>query len=691
MSEMLSAKMIDVSSLPALPQVLVELVDACGRPDVTVSDVGPIVGRDPALAARILQLANSALFGVRHPITDIGQAVVFLGLDIVRNLAISVSAHEVFRVGKGDSRWMAVFWYRAILAALFCQKLAVRLGYDKPSEAYLAGLLDSIGMLFFYVQMPENYAAMLAEIPRKDWEKELATREVALFGVSHAEIGGILLDKWKLADLAEVIASPSLERLPSKADLLSLLTIARLRLAEADSATLDQSWLDKTALEKLYQEAEASVEELARMMGISVKPPSTATSFVAVPSAVAPPDHGRRRLIKRMRSAARLEGLLVSLLTAPDLPGAYRALEHGMAILLGVEQVVLLLPDRDGLRFRPSRDNLLHQALAGRYWPATDHDSCVARCLGESLTCQISQGQASEAERKILDLFATTALLAIPLPLDMFRRGVVLLGFDEGELAPAQTGQETALLFAAHAGARIRQEEMREQQERMTARLELQVAENIARGILHEIVNPLATVQNAIRIMEDNLATGQNPAATLSVISGESERIGRVARQLRRLAESAREIKLQETDINVLLAETVAHFRGRAPVRRFLEHFDPVLPPFISSPDILKQTLETLLNTAVGAVAADGLITVKSGDLGNGQAMVEIRLSKCDHPGWHGDLLVVQLAHKRLCAIDGRVISREDGRSADGESGWLFRLTVPMMPLTGTQTSFFDC
>jgi len=679
-SEILSAKMIDISSLPALPQVLVELIDVCAHPDVTVSDVGPIVSRDPALAARILQLVNSALFGVRRPIADISQAVVFLGLDTVRNLAISVSAHEAFHVGKGNSRWMAVFWYRAILAASFCQKIAAQIGYGKPSEAYVAGLLDNIGMLFFYVRMPERYAAMLAAIPRKDWETELAAREIALFGVSRAEIGGMLLGKWKLTNLAEAVASASLERLPSKANLLSVLTITRLRLAGAGLPTLDQSWFDKTGFEKLYQEAESSVGELARMMDIRVEPPSTVT-----PLAVEPPDDSRRCLTNKILSAARLEGLLASLLAASDLPGICQALEQGMAILLSVGQVVSLLPDRDRLRFRPSRHNLLHEALAGRHWPVDDHNSCVARCLGGSLTCQISQEQAPEAERKILDLFATTALLAIPLPLDMRRRGVALLGFDEGQLAAVQAEQETLLLFAAHAGARIRQEEMRQQQERMAARLELQVAENIARGILHEVVNPLATVQNAIRVMEDDLATGQDPAATLAIISGESERIGQVASQLRHLAETVREVKLQQIDMNAVLAEIMARIRDHAPARRFLEDFDPILPPFISSPDILRQALEILLHTAVEAVAADGLITVKSGDLDDGQAMVEIRLSERSDPGWNGDFLAVQLAHKRLCAIDGRVISRQDG-----ESGWLFRLTVPMMPLAGDGISSFD-
>jgi signal transduction histidine kinase len=358
-----------------------------------------------------------------------------------------------------------------------------------------------------------------------------------------------------------------------------------------------------------------------------------------------------------------------------------------MAILLGIEQVAPLIPDRNKLRFCPSRHNSLHEALAGRFWPDDDHDSCVVRCRRESLTCQIGQGKITQAERGMLALFGTAALLAVPLPLHMRRCGVVLIGLNEGQLPGLQTGQEAILLFAAHAGARIHQEEMREQQARLLARRELRVAENIARGILHEIVNPLATVRNAIQVMENNLATGHDLAATLAIIGSESERIGRVAGQLRCLSENVREVRLQDIDINSLLAETAGQFREKVPERQFLEKFDVTLPSFASSPDILQQSVTMLLDTAVKAAAADGIITVSTSHCHDSSAMVEIQLSKRNDPGWHGDLLAMQLARQRLYAIDGRIVSRQDGKS-----GWLFRLTVPMRPpaLEGNETFLFD-
>ena len=688
MSGIISAKMIDVNSLPALPQVLVDLIDACSQQDASMSEIGTIVSRDPALAAKVLQLANSALFGTRYPIADTGQAVVFLGLDMLRNLAISVSAHEVFRTGKGGRRWVSIFWHRAIFAASFCQKLALKLRYEKPSEAYLAGLLDSIGMLFFYVQAPEHYTAMLAEIQQKDWKTTLTAREIDFFGFSHAEIGGMLLWKWKLDDLAEAVTSQSLDELPPEPDLLSILTIARLRLASEEepasnsSVLSDQNWLSLDDLEELYHEAESSVEELARMMGIRIEP-----SPAAVTPTVKPSDDGRRRLTDRMVSVARLDSLLANLLRASDLPGICRAVEQGMAILLGIEQVALLIPERSKLRFHPSRHNSLHEALADRFWPEDDHDSCVARCRREGLTCQISQGEITQTERSILALFGTAALLAVPLPLHMRRCGVVLIGLNEGQLPALQTGQETILLFTAHAGARIHQEEMRGQQARLVARRELQVAENIARGILHEIVNPLATVQNAIQVMENNLTSGQDLAATLAIIGSESERIGRVASQLRCLAENVREAQLQEIDINSLVAETVGQFREKAPERHFLENFDVALPHFASSPDIIQQAMAMLLDTAVQTVATDGVIAVSTSHCHDGSVAVEIELSKRNDPDWHGDLLVMQLARQRLYAIEGRIVSRQNG-----ESGWLFRLTVPMRSpaLAWDETFFFD-
>ncbi|HFQ89821.1 MAG TPA: HDOD domain-containing protein, partial [Desulfobulbus sp.] len=84
-------------NLPSMPQVLVRLIDACHQPEVDLQKVARIVSKDSTLTAKILQLVNSAFIGARSAFIDVRQAVIYLGADTVRNLAVSISVQQVFR------------------------------------------------------------------------------------------------------------------------------------------------------------------------------------------------------------------------------------------------------------------------------------------------------------------------------------------------------------------------------------------------------------------------------------------------------------------------------------------------------------------------------------------------------------------------------------------------------------------
>ena len=82
--------------LPVLPEVLLSLLAACEDQDCSISDIADIISRDPALSLRVLQLVNSAYYGCRHSFGGIEQAVIYLGANTVKNLAVTTSVHQVF-------------------------------------------------------------------------------------------------------------------------------------------------------------------------------------------------------------------------------------------------------------------------------------------------------------------------------------------------------------------------------------------------------------------------------------------------------------------------------------------------------------------------------------------------------------------------------------------------------------------
>ena len=111
--------------LPQLPAILVRLIDICKIEDADIRLVAQTVAKDIAITTKTLQLANSAFLGARTQFKNIDQAVIFLGIDTVRNLAISVSIYDVFGktpVSEGFAKEQ--FWYHSLLTALISKAIA---------------------------------------------------------------------------------------------------------------------------------------------------------------------------------------------------------------------------------------------------------------------------------------------------------------------------------------------------------------------------------------------------------------------------------------------------------------------------------------------------------------------------------------------------------------------------------------
>jgi putative nucleotidyltransferase with HDIG domain len=220
-------------NLPSMPQVLVQMIDQCHDPEVNLHTIARIATKDAAISAKLLQLVNSAFVGARKAFTSMEQAVVYLGADTVRNLAVSVSVQQVFRrVETNGLLSIDRFWHHSCLAALFSQKIAETAGYPDPSEAYLAGLLHDIGKLLLWMAFPGKYAPLLLKGVRCH-SGRLAFLEEEKLRINHCEAGAWLCEQWRLPTLLadairyhhhpveEVARALPLTRITALADLLA--------------------------------------------------------------------------------------------------------------------------------------------------------------------------------------------------------------------------------------------------------------------------------------------------------------------------------------------------------------------------------------------------------------------------------------------------------------------------------------
>lgn len=183
-----------VASLPVLPKVYQELTGALADGEVDLEAVSEIVEGQPSLGARMLQMANSAFFGLPRPVDDLREAVSYLGLDTIKSLVFA--AEVVCELGPRDSGFsMSGFLQEAVATSRIASRL---MAPDERGQqtAFSGGLLHDVGRLVL-LQAGEAGGEYARKASGADEQERLAI-EMELFGATHAEVGAALLGVWGL-------------------------------------------------------------------------------------------------------------------------------------------------------------------------------------------------------------------------------------------------------------------------------------------------------------------------------------------------------------------------------------------------------------------------------------------------------------------------------------------------------------
>jgi putative nucleotidyltransferase with HDIG domain len=190
-------------NLPTLPEVVLQLHAVLQDDMASEPQVASIIERDPALAGRLLKVANSAFyFRGTDSITSVTAAVARLGLSQVHAMCIAVSVVRAFS-GKGlDHRR---FWRHSVAAAMTADALARHTRGVDPQHAYIAGLLHDVGLLVLDQFFPDRFAELVRVV--REEGTPIWRAEEARLGLDHGEIGGLLLGRWSLSGtVADAVA-----------------------------------------------------------------------------------------------------------------------------------------------------------------------------------------------------------------------------------------------------------------------------------------------------------------------------------------------------------------------------------------------------------------------------------------------------------------------------------------------------
>ncbi len=188
--------------LPSLPHIYTEIVEHLDSPDVSVRAVGGIIAKDPGITAKILQLVNSAFFGLGRKVSSPEEAASLLGMDTIKCLVLSVGLFSQFNTSKlnkmGYSLEESVD--HSVRVGLLAQQIAKSENASKEvlDESHLSGFLHDIGRLILAENMPQDYARVIELTQQDGYDFFLAEREV--IGTDHAAVGAYLLGLWGFAD-----------------------------------------------------------------------------------------------------------------------------------------------------------------------------------------------------------------------------------------------------------------------------------------------------------------------------------------------------------------------------------------------------------------------------------------------------------------------------------------------------------
>jgi putative nucleotidyltransferase with HDIG domain len=179
--------------LPVMPPVAAEIIRKAENPDTEVSALIQLISRDAALAVRVLKIANSSFYSAARKIETLQQAIVLLGYSTLRSIVVAASLKDVFsRFGLAER----LLWEHSVAAAVAATTAAREVGGLSRDEAFLGGLVHDIGKLLMHFQAEQKYQEVMRIVYGEDREATDVEKEV--FGFDHAEVGALVLEKWRL-------------------------------------------------------------------------------------------------------------------------------------------------------------------------------------------------------------------------------------------------------------------------------------------------------------------------------------------------------------------------------------------------------------------------------------------------------------------------------------------------------------
>lgn len=182
--------------VPALPAATALLIEMCHDVEVSYEKLAKTIQSDGGLAVRILRVANSAYYSQSGEVSTVVRALTVLGLNEVRNIGLSYRLMNVIQDLAGSSFDFQAYWEKSLIMAILAKEIAREMGSNQMDEAFLAGLLQDIGIVILRFNEKDDYSSIPDAATGGDKES-ITDLERRVFGTDHAQVGAKVCEEWK--------------------------------------------------------------------------------------------------------------------------------------------------------------------------------------------------------------------------------------------------------------------------------------------------------------------------------------------------------------------------------------------------------------------------------------------------------------------------------------------------------------
>lgn len=600
-----------------------------------MAQLAKLIANDAGMTAKVLSVANSTAYNRSNRKVELAQSLNTLGIEMIKMLVISESIFQTFSsFSRANGLDLHGFWVHTLKTAVLARELAKKMSYPYIEEAYLAGLLHDVGRLALLSAAPHEYSSNFMAGD----DELLCAMERSSMGITHAEAGAWLIERWNLDSfLADSVLyhHEPISRLKSAHPLIRIVCLAHLLSSyKSDSPALEGAGalcgLDDMALKAILTGATAQIKTAAAYFEIDL------TDIDQVPpSAEYEPlepvrDLAEEKLAEEIRNMALLSAAGQSFSSMGGGKELLESIARTARILFNIEDVVILMT------------NANTQVLAG--FPLGEYQQRLSEFSiplagGGIITESVFKQRAilvgrdntslSLIEEQLLRLMGAECLAYLPMIAGQSCLGVLVYGLSSFQ-ADKLWGRERFLQsFATQAATSLAlSTTARGEIEKHIASV-IEEHRKVSQRVAHEVNNPLSIIKNYLGVLDDKLAMHEPVIEELSILNEEIDRISRIVGEL---AEPKPAQRKETTEINGVLNDVVRLFS----ISRFLPASVNIVVKTTDQPaemvgaaDTLKQIILNLIKNAIEALPRGGEIELKNNGrmIREGRSYVEVCVS----------------------------------------------------------------